>query len=192
MLRVRYLLSLKDPALWSIGPEDPVLEAIQLMADKHIGALPVLKDGELVGIVSERDYARKVILLGRSSADTPVWQIMSAPVTTVTPEEEVHRCMEIMTAVNYQIPLNILLFNNQTLGLIRKNQYQQFEGRFLDCDFVNPDFALLAAAFGIQHFRIADEADGETLFRRIDLRSGINLIEFILDRDAYPNYVTHR
>ena len=101
-------------------------------------------------------------------------------------------CMEIMTAVNYQIPLNILLFNNQTLGLIRKNQYQQFEGRFLDCDFVNPDFALLAAAFGIQHFRIADEADGETLFRRIDLRSGINLIEFILDRDAYPNYVTHR
>ena len=67
------------------------------MADKRIGALPVLKDGELVGIVSERDYARKVILLGRSSADTPVWQIMSSPVTTVTPEEEVHRCMEIMT-----------------------------------------------------------------------------------------------
>ncbi len=97
MLRVRYLLSLKDPALWSIEPEEPVLEAIHMMADKHIGALPVVKDGELVGIVSERDYARKVILLGRSSADTPVWQIMSAPVTTVTPEEEVHRCMEIMT-----------------------------------------------------------------------------------------------
>ena len=101
-------------------------------------------------------------------------------------------CMEIMTAVNYEIPLNILLFNNQTLGLIRKNQYQQFAGRFRDCDFVNPDFALLAAAFGIRHFRIADEADGEALFQRLDLRSGINLIEFILDRDAYPNYVTHR
>ena len=97
MLRVRYLLSLKDPSVWSIGPEDPVIEAIQLMADKHVGALPVLRGTELVGIVSERDYARKVILLGRSSADTPVWQIMSAPVTTVTPEEEVHRCMEIMT-----------------------------------------------------------------------------------------------
>ena len=97
MLRIRYLLSLKDPAVWAIGSEEPVLQAIQMMADKHIGALPVLKDGELVGIVSERDYARKVILLGRSSADTPVWQIMSAPVTTVTPEEEVHRCMEIMT-----------------------------------------------------------------------------------------------
>jgi acetolactate synthase-1/2/3 large subunit len=101
-------------------------------------------------------------------------------------------CMEIMTAVNYQISLNILLFNNQTLGLIRKNQYQQFEGRFLDCDFVNPDFALLAASFGIRHFRIAEDRDAEALFHRLDLRSGINLIEFILDRDAYPNYVTHR
>jgi CBS domain-containing protein len=97
MLRVRYLLSLKDPAVWSIGPEDPVIEAIRVMADKHVGALPVLRGNELVGIVSERDYARKIILLGRSSSDTPVWQIMSSPVTTVTPEEEVHRCMEIMT-----------------------------------------------------------------------------------------------
>jgi CBS domain-containing protein len=97
MLRVRYLLSLKDPAVWSIGPEDPVIEAIRVMAEKHIGALPVVQGNQLVGIVSERDYARKVILLGRSSADTPIWQIMSAPVTTVSPEEEVHRCMEIMT-----------------------------------------------------------------------------------------------
>ena len=97
MLRVRYLLSLKEPAVWSIGPEDPVIEAIRVMAEKHIGALPVVQGNQLVGIVSERDYARKVILLGRSSADTPIWQIMSAPVTTVSPEEEVHRCMEIMT-----------------------------------------------------------------------------------------------
>lgn len=97
MLRVRYLLSLKDPAVWSIAPEDPVIEAIRVMAEKHIGALPVVQGTQLVGIVSERDYARKVILLGRSSADTPVWQIMSAPVTTVSPEEEVHRCMEMMT-----------------------------------------------------------------------------------------------
>lgn len=97
MIRVRYLLSQKDPAVWSIGPEDPVIEAIQLMADKHVGALPVVQGDKLVGIVSERDYARKVILLGRSSADTPVWQIMSSPVTTISPEEEIHRCMEIMT-----------------------------------------------------------------------------------------------
>jgi CBS domain-containing protein len=97
MLRVRYLLAFKDKAVWSIEPEEPVLEAIQLMADKHIGALPVMRGDELIGIVSERDYARKVILLGRSSSDTPVWQIMSSPVTTVSPDDAVHRCMEIMT-----------------------------------------------------------------------------------------------
>jgi CBS domain-containing protein len=97
MLRVRYLLALKDKAVWSIEPEEPVLEAIQLMADKHIGALPVMRGDELIGIISERDYARKVILLGRSSSDTPVWQIMSSPVTTVSPDEAVHRCMELMT-----------------------------------------------------------------------------------------------
>jgi CBS domain-containing protein len=97
MLRVKYLLAFKPKSVWTIGPEEPVLEAIQMMADKHIGALPVLRDEELIGIVSERDYARKVILLGRSSSDTPVWQIMSSPVVTVSPEEAVHRCLEIMT-----------------------------------------------------------------------------------------------
>jgi CBS domain-containing protein len=97
MLRVRYLLSSKPRTVWTIGPEEPVLEAIQIMADKHIGGLPVLRDEELVGIVSERDYARKVILLGRSSSDTPVWQIMTSDVVTVSPDELVHRCMEIMT-----------------------------------------------------------------------------------------------
>lgn len=97
MVRVKYLLTLKDKNVWTIQAEEPVLEAIQVMADKHIGALPVMRGEELVGIVSERDYARKVILLGRSSSDTPVWQIMSSPVKTVTPDESVHRCMEIMT-----------------------------------------------------------------------------------------------
>jgi CBS domain-containing protein len=97
MLRVRYLLAFKPKSVWTIGPEEPVLEAIQIMADKHIGALPVVRGDELIGILSERDYARKVILLGRSSSDTPVWQIMSSPVVTVSPEDAVHRCMEIMT-----------------------------------------------------------------------------------------------
>ena len=90
MLRVRYLLAFKPKSVWTIGPEEPVLEAIQVMADKHIGALPVVRDDELVGIVSERDYARKVILLGRSSSDTPVWQ-NTAPVAssfTVAPSCE--------------------------------------------------------------------------------------------------------
>jgi CBS domain-containing protein len=80
-----------------VDAEQPVLEAIQIMADRRIGALPVMRAGELVGVVSERDYARKVILLGRSSAETAVWQIMSSPVVTVGPGETVRRCMEIMT-----------------------------------------------------------------------------------------------
>jgi len=97
MLRVKYLLALKGKEVWSIGPDQPVLAAIQLMADKHIGALPVMHDGALLGIVSERDYARKVILMGRSSADTPVRDIMTTTVRTVVPDEAVHRCMELMT-----------------------------------------------------------------------------------------------
>jgi CBS domain-containing protein len=97
MLRVRQLLARKGNEVWSIDVEDPVLEAIQLMADKHVGALPVTRNGELVGVISERDYARKVILLGRSSAETPVWQIMSSPVVTVSPDEDVRQCMQLMT-----------------------------------------------------------------------------------------------
>ena len=116
MLRVSYLLAFKDKSVWTIGPEEPVLSAIQVMADKHIGALPVLRDGELIGIVSERDYARKVILLGRSSSDTPVWQIMSSPVTTISPDDDVHRCMEIMTERRIRhLPV---LEKNRLIGII--------------------------------------------------------------------------
>ena len=97
MLRIKYLLSTKPTTIWSIGPEEPVLHAIRLMSDKQIGALPVMTGEQLVGIVSERDYARKVILMGRSSADTPVSQIMTASVITITPEDTAHRCMELMT-----------------------------------------------------------------------------------------------
>jgi CBS domain-containing protein len=97
MLRVKHLLARKGQDIWSVEAEEPVLAAIQIMADRRVGALPVLRDGKLVGIISERDYARKVILLGRSSAETEVWQIMSSPVVTVGPEDEVRRCMEIMT-----------------------------------------------------------------------------------------------
>ena len=72
MVRVKQLLARKGGEVWSIDCEELVLVAIQVMADKHIGALPVMRNGELVGVISERDYARKVILLGRSSAETPV------------------------------------------------------------------------------------------------------------------------
>ena len=97
MASVRHLLDGKGNAIYSVGPEDPVLEAIQLMADHHVGALLVMKGDEIAGIVSERDYARKVILLGRSSSSTPVWQIMSSPVFTVSPEQTVDDCMRLMT-----------------------------------------------------------------------------------------------
>jgi CBS domain-containing protein len=94
---VRDLLERKGRAVHSVGPEDPVLEAIRLMAELHVGALLVMENDRLAGIVSERDYARKVILLGRSSNETPVWQIMSSPVVTVAPAETVDKCMRIMT-----------------------------------------------------------------------------------------------
>ena len=97
MTYVSQLLDRKGRATYSIDPEDPVLEAIQLMADHHVGALLVMKGEQLVGIVSERDYARKVILMGRSSAETPVWQIMSSPVLTVSLRHSVQECMELMT-----------------------------------------------------------------------------------------------
>ena len=97
MATTRHLLDRKSRAIFTIGPEEPVLEAIRLMADRHVGALLVMQGEELVGIVSERDYARKVILKGRSSADTPVAQIMSAPVVTVSLSNSVQECMQLMT-----------------------------------------------------------------------------------------------
>lgn len=116
MTRVSYLLAFKNKAVWTITQEQPVLEAIRMMADKRIGALPVMRDQELIGIVSERDYARKVILLGRSSSDTPVREIMSSPVTTVSPDEDVQRCMELMTELRIRhLPV---VEKNRLVGMI--------------------------------------------------------------------------
>ena len=98
MRTVKQLLAGKTRAIFSADADDPVLEAIRLMAEKHVGALPVLRNGVLAGIMSERDYARKVVLLGRSSAETPVSTIMSAPVVTVTSADSVQHCMEVMTS----------------------------------------------------------------------------------------------
>jgi CBS domain-containing protein len=97
MTTVRQLIDRKGRTVFSVDPEDPVLEAIRMMADHHVGALLVMKGDKLEGIISERDYARKVILHGRSSAETPVWQIMSAPVITVSLEQTVQDCMQLMT-----------------------------------------------------------------------------------------------
>ena len=102
MATARHLLDRKGRAIYSVGPDDPVLEAIRLMADHHVGALLVMRGDELLGIVSERDYARKVILKGRSSADTPVSQIMSSPVITVALTNSVQECMQLMTEKRFR------------------------------------------------------------------------------------------
>jgi CBS domain-containing protein len=91
------ILAHKGSAVWSIAPNSMVLDAIQLMADKNVGALPVLEKGKLVGIISERDYTRKVILKGKSSRDTPVKDIMTQDPVTVHPGDSVGGCMHVMT-----------------------------------------------------------------------------------------------
>jgi acetolactate synthase-1/2/3 large subunit len=101
-------------------------------------------------------------------------------------------CMEMMTAVNYGIPLNVVVINNGTLSLIRKNQYQLYGERYIDCDFVNPDFGLLAQSFGVRHYRIETEADLDRLFAEADLTGTINLIEILLDKHAFPRYLSAR
>lgn len=97
MRTVRQLLEAKAPEVFSIGPDAPVLDAVRLMAEKHIGALLVMEGERLVGILSERDYARKVVLQGRSSRDTPVRDIMTSDVVTVRPNETSDHCMQVVT-----------------------------------------------------------------------------------------------
>jgi acetolactate synthase-1/2/3 large subunit len=101
-------------------------------------------------------------------------------------------CMEMMTAVNHGIPLNVVVINNGTLSLIRKNQFQLYGERYIDCDFANPDFGLLAQSFGVNHYRIETEADLDALFAHADLTGTINLIEILLDKHAFPRYLSAR
>lgn len=97
MITVRQLLQAKGSDVWSIGLEVSVYDALKLMADKEVGALLVLEGEKLVGIISERDYARKVILRGRSSMDTPTREVMTKEVITVGPEQTIQECMTMMT-----------------------------------------------------------------------------------------------
>lgn len=97
MRQVKHLLADKGSVVHSVPPSAPVLEAIRTMAEHHVGALLVIEDGRLVGIVSERDYARKVVLKGRSSSATPTADIMTAEVVTVGSEDTVDHCMRVCT-----------------------------------------------------------------------------------------------
>jgi len=97
MRNVNQILGGKSGRLVTVPKEAPVLEVIRLMAENHIGSVLVMQGDEIVGIATERDYARKVILQGRSSADTPVGQIMSSPVITVSSIDTAPTCMALMT-----------------------------------------------------------------------------------------------
>ena len=97
MRTVRQLLESKPVEIHAVPPDAPVFEAIRLMAEHHVGALLVMEDARLAGILSERDYARKVVLQGRSSKDTPVRDIMTARVITVGPGDTAEYCMQLVT-----------------------------------------------------------------------------------------------
>lgn len=97
MRNVNQILAGKNERLVTVPKEAPVLEVIRLMAEHHIGSVLVMQGSELVGIATERDYARKVILQGRSSAETPVAKIMSSPVVVVSPVDTAQTCMALMT-----------------------------------------------------------------------------------------------
>ena len=91
------LLTQKGPAVWSIAPETKVFDAIQMMADKNVGALPVMTGEQVLGMFSERDYTRKIALKGRSSRETTVSDVMSSSLLVVSTDDSVDRCMRLMT-----------------------------------------------------------------------------------------------
>lgn len=97
MATVRQVLQAKGHEVWTIGPEASVYDAVAMMADKEVGALVVMEGGSLVGLLSERDYARKVMLQGRSSTDTKVREIMTSRVAYARPDQSVEECMAMMT-----------------------------------------------------------------------------------------------
>ena len=91
------ILKNKPPAIWSISPEATVFEAIQMMADKNVGALLAMAEGRLHGVITERDYTRKVAIKGKSSRETKVHEIISTPVISASPAHTVEECMRLMT-----------------------------------------------------------------------------------------------
>jgi CBS domain-containing protein len=116
MKTVRELLRAKGYDIWSVAPDDSVYDALKLMADKNVGAVLVIEAGNLVGILSERDYARKVILKGKTSKDTPVREIMTEKVVYVRPDQTSDECMALMT--NKRVRHLPVVEDDQLIGII--------------------------------------------------------------------------
>jgi CBS domain-containing protein len=110
------VLARKGSRVFSVSPGATVFEALQKMADEDIGALAVIDRGQLVGVFSERDYARKIILLGRSSMDTAVGDVMTQPVNVVKPDARVDDCMRIMT--DLRIRYLLVVENHDPMGIV--------------------------------------------------------------------------
>ena len=116
MTTVRNILQSKGPGIWSVEPETPVMAALKMMDEKNIGALVVTQRGSVLGILSERDYARKLVLKGRSSTDSTVHDLMTSSVITVTPEQTMDQCMDLMTSKRIRhLPV---VENDKLIGLI--------------------------------------------------------------------------
>lgn len=116
MRTVRHLLGSKNAEVFAVSPDDSVLDAIRLMAQKSVGAVLAMQGSRLSGIVSERDYARKIVLQGRSSANTPVRDIMTTKVITVGLGDSVDRCMQIVT--EHRIRHLPVMEGDRVLGVI--------------------------------------------------------------------------
>ena len=116
MRTVRQLLDTKSSEIHSISPDAPVIDAIRLMAERRIGALLVMEGQCLAGMLSERDYARKIVLQGRSSKDTPVRDIMTAEVVSISPRHNTDQCMQLMT--DSRIRHLPVVEDGQVIGLI--------------------------------------------------------------------------
>ncbi len=116
MSTARHLLLIKGTDVWSIGPEETVFEALRLMERQGVGALLVMEGDDLVGIISERDYARKIILMGRNSRETRVKDIMTSELITVHPETTLEECMELMT--EHRIRHLPVLDDDKVMGVI--------------------------------------------------------------------------
>lgn len=114
--QVLKLKAIHNHYVHSVAPDVMVLDALKIMAEKDVGALPVIEFGKVVGVLSERDYARKIVLNGRSSVGTPVRKIMSSPVVTVDAQQCVEHCMTLMT--NSHLRHLPVLENGELIGLL--------------------------------------------------------------------------